>query len=354
MRKKIDSSVEDVTTGIKRNFERKQKTRVEFLDSGSTALNMMLGGGWARGRVVNIIGDGSSGKTLMALEALMNAYHNLDRTPKTYPRTKELQLVYNNVEGVMDFPLEEMYGEEFVKGVEWTQVSTIEGFGREYTRRVSKLKDGQALIYVVDSLDALVSEASAENFLEAAEKDEAEKSSYGMEKQKYGGKFFGQLCNVGKEKDATLIVISQVRENINVMFGKKYRRAGGKALDFYTHQCCWLAVKKHLDKTVRGEKRDYGIVGRAKLERSKVGKPFREVEFVVLFDYGLDRYLTDLYYVYGSTPKKILFDKKEFTTLESVISYIVKNDKKDILMQMVQEKWNAVEEGLKMDRPRKF
>lgn len=363
-RQKLDSEekvVGDVVSGIKEMSKTVGKPRVEFLDSGATALNMALsgkgrGGGWARGRVVNIIGDGSSGKTLLAIELAFNAFKNMDWNPKTFPRTKKLYIVYNNVEGVMDFPLEKMYGEDFVKSVEWIQIPTIEGFGRDYTRRVSRLKDGEALIYIVDSLDALVSEISAENFLEAAEKDEAEKGSYGMEKQKYGGKFFGQLCSVGQNKDATLVVISQVRENINVMFGKKYRRAGGKSLDFYTHQCLWLAVKSHLKKTVQGETRDYGVIVKAKLERSKVGLPFREVEFVVLFNYGLDRYMTDIHYVFGENSKgKIMkFDKKDFTSVETLAQYIVKHDLTGVLTDMVEAKWNSIENSLRVDRPSKF
>lgn len=350
--KNIKESINDPVTSV-------YKTKVEFLDSGSAVLNLVLSGkektgGWARGRVVNIIGDGSSGKTLLALEAAANCYYKLNKDPETFSKVKKIFIVYDNVEGVMDFPIEEMYGEEFFNAVEWIQIPTVQAFGRDYTRRVKALKDGEFLLYIVDSLDAMASEEELDTFMDSAEKDTPEKGSYGMTKQKYSGKFFGNLCSIGQGKDATLIIISQVRENINVMFGEKYRRSGGKALDFYTHQCCWLAVKKKLEKTYKSETRPYGIIVKAKLKRSKVGKAFRESEFVILFDYGVDDILSSIIYLYGEKEKNIVFDGKEFSNREKLVEYITDNKLQDKLTQMVGEKWNAVEENIKAKREKKF
>lgn len=358
VRHKIQSDADEVVDGIK-NPMKDRKTKVEFLDSGSTALNCAISGkgrkgGWARGRVVNIIGDGSSGKTLLALEMAARCYYKLDKVPETYPKVKKVFIVFENAEGVMDFPVEEMYGKEFYDAIEWIQIPTIEGFGRDYTRRVVDLKEGEFLLYIVDSLDTLVSEDAQERFLKAAEKDISEEGSFGMEKQKYGGKFFGNLCGIGKDKDATLVIISQVRENIGVTFGKKYRRTGGKALDFFTHQCVWLAVKNQLKKTVKGETRTYGIQVKAKLERSKVGKPFREVDFIILFDYGVDRVLSDIIYLYGEKDKKMEFNGVVFSSQEKLVEYIQEKKLEDKLSDLVEEKWNAVEDGIKLSRVKKF
>jgi recombination protein RecA len=338
---------------------KQEKTRVEFLDSGSTVLNLVLSGkgrngGWARGRVVNLIGDGSSGKTLLALETAALCFYRLNKSPETFPKVKNVFIVYNNVEGVMDFPLEEMYGKEFVGSVEWVQSSTVEEMGRDYTRRVKNLKEGDFLLYFVDSLDALVSEDAKERFEKAADKDTSEENTYGMEKQKYTGKFFGNLCSISKDKDATFVAISQVRDNIGVSFGKKYKRVGGKALDFYTHQCCWLAVKEKLSKTIKGEDRVYGVRVRAKLERSKVGKPFREADFVILFDYGIDDILSNIVYIYGEKTKKVKFDNQEFDSYDKLVKYIEENKLQSILIDMVEAKWNSIEEAIKVNRERKF
>ena len=357
IKRRMTEVVEEVKKEILEPIQ--EKTKVEFLDSGSTVLNLTVSGkgrdgGWARGRVVNIIGDGSSGKTLLALEMAANCFYRLDKNPETYSKVKKILIVYNNVEAVMDFPIEKMYGKKFYDSVEWIQIPTIEGFGRDYTRRVTDLKEGEFLLYIVDSLDTLVSEDAQERFIKAAEKDKPEEGSFGMEKQKYSGKFFGNLCGIGKDKDSTLVIISQVRENIGVSFGKKYRRAGGKALDFFTHQCCWLAVKSHLKKTVRGETRTYGIMVKAKLERSKVGKPFRESDFIILFDYGVDRILSDIIYLYGEKEKKLEFNGEEFANQEKLVAYIEQNNLQNKLSELVEEKWNAVEEGIKVSRKKKF
>jgi len=352
-------TVRNIRESILNPIEHSAKTKVEFLDSGSIVLNLVLSGkkkngGWARGRVVNIVGDGSSGKTLLALEAAANCFYKLNKNPETFPPVKKIYIVYNNVEGVMDFPVEEMYGEKFFEAVEWIQIPTVQAFGRDYTRRVKSLKEGEFLLYIVDSLDAMSSEEELDNFLDAANKDTPEKGSYGMSKQKYSGKFFGNLCSIGQGKDSTLIIISQVRENINVMFGEKYRRSGGKSLDFYTHQCCWLAVKRKLEKTYKGETRLYGILVKAKLKRSKVSKAFREAEFVILFDYGVDDILSSIIYLYGEKEKNIVFEGEDFKNQEKLIEYITSHKLKDKLANMVEDKWMSVEENIKVKRERKF
>lgn len=351
----VEEEIESDTNKLLDN----NNTRVEFIDSGSTVLNLVLSGkgkkgGWARGRVINIIGDGSSGKTWLSLELAASCFYHLNKNPETFAKVKRVFIVINNVEGVMDFPLEEAFGAEFVKTIEWIQIPTIEAMGRDYTRRVEALKEGDFLLYINDSLDALVSEEGRDRFLAAAEKDKPEEGSYGMEKQKYTGKFFGNLCSIGKGKDATLILISQVRENIGVTFGKKLRRVGGKSLDFYTHQCCWLAVKEKLTKTVLGEKRAYGIEVKAKLERSKVSKPFREGNFIILFDFGIDNIWSNIRYLFGEKPKEILFDDKKFKTEEGLIHYIEKNKLQDKVIEMVENKWNEIEEGIKPEREKRF
>lgn len=349
---------DDIEDGIKQRVS-KNKVRVEFLDSGSTVLNLVLSGkgkkgGWARGRIINIIGDGSSGKTLLALELAARSFYKLDKKPKTFAPVKKIYIVINNAEGVMDFPLEEMYGKDFVNAVEWVQIPTVEAFGRDYTRRVMALNEGEFLLYIVDSLDALVSEEASDRFIKSANKDKTEDSTYGMEKQKYTAKFFGNLCSISQGKDVTLIAISQVRENIGVTFGKKLKRVGGKALDFYTHQCCWLAVKDKLKKTVKGEQRTYGIEVKAKLERSKVGKPFREGNFVILFDYGVDDILSNIIYLYGEDNKRVMFDGTSFPSYEKLVEYIEENKLQNELISMVEEKWQIVEDGIKVKRERKF
>lgn len=348
-------AVEDVSSSLKRR-KRKDRISVEFLGSGSTTLNLALSGkgpsgGWARGRVVNIVGDGSSGKTLLALELLFWCYkHIKDIKSAIYPKVKEVILVYNNCEGVMDFPLEKMYGKEFVSSVEWVCTKTIEKMGRDYMRRIKNLKKGQFLIYIIDSWDAIGSKAGQDRMEESIEKDSELKGSYNTEKQLYASKDFFPYISGKMEsnsKDATLVIISQVRTKIGVTFGKKTYRAGGKALDFYTHQVAWIREVEKLTKTKKKQKRVYGIRSHVKVERSKVAKPFRESEFTILYDYGLDDISSMVDYLWGK--KKIRYDGKVFKTREKFIKYIEENNLETRLAIETEEAWNKVEKAFEKD-----
>lgn len=335
-------------------------TRVEFLATGSTLLNLAASqkgrdGGWARGRIINIVGDGSSGKTLLALEACAHAFYGVAKRPSTiYPQPKTVSIVYNNIEGVMDFPIELMYGDAFNKGVEWIQTSTCEDFGKDYQNRVRQLKPGDFLLYVVDSLDALVPEAAAKR-MEKILDDKKPDGSYGTEKAKFfSSEFFSHLCGVMAGKDATLICISQVRENIGVMFGEKYYRTGGKALDFYTHQVCWLAQVEKLKKTFRSQERVYGVKIRARFKRNKVAKPLREADFPVLFDYGIDDIGSLADYYFGPKEKEIDWVGKKMKSSELIKLLGDSPDDLGKLIDLVETDWHEIEEAIKPDRKGRF
>jgi len=344
-------AADSVTRAIRRASRKKQESPVDFLHSGAHTLNLALsgkgkGGGWARGRVLNIVGDGSSGKTICALELAYWCFKMLKKVrSKIFPNVKKVTIVYNNCEGVMDFPLIKMYGEEFVAGVEWVCIKTIEQCSRDYIRRMDTLKNGEFLLYIIDSWDALGSVDRNKRMEKSIAEDKDMDGSYGLEKHKYSGLFFetisGRMAN--NAKDATLFIISQVRTKIGVTFGKKTYRAGGKALDFYTHQVAWIAEAEKLTKTKRKRKRVYGIRSKVKVERSKVGKPFRESEFTILFDYGIDDVSSMADFLWGKGAAK--FDGSTFTQRPSFIKHI-ESDKRheDKLINQTEEEWFAIEE----------
>jgi recombination protein RecA len=354
-RSATDSSAGDVRRALKRRTP-KVFSRVEFLSSGSTTLNCALSGkglqgGWARGRVVNIVGDGSSGKTLLALELCFWCYNTIKKVvSKIFPRVKRVTIVYNNCEGVMDFPLEKMYGQKFCDAVKWMCSPNIEQMGRDYYRRISNLKKGEFLLYIVDSWDSLKSWKDIARFEEAVEKDIEEKGSYNLEKQKFSSAFFASLSGKleNNKFDSTLVIISQVRTKIGATFGKKQYRAGGKALDFYTHQVAWIREIEKLRKAKKKEKRVYGIVSEVKVERSKVAKPFRESNFRILYDYGLDDIGSMINYLHGNK-NKIKFDGESFKTQTRLIKYIEENNLEEDIKTAVEGKWQDVEKAFEKD-----
>jgi recombination protein RecA len=312
-------------------------------------------GGWARGRIINIVGDGSSGKTLLALEACANAFYKVKGIKsELYPPVTKVIIVYNNVEGVMDFPIEEMYGKAFVEGVEWIQTPIAESFGKDYQKRVRNLKSGEFLLYVIDSIDALVPEAGAKRMDQILD-DKKPDGSYGTEKPKFfSSEFFSHLCGIMEGKDATLICISQVREKIGISFGEKHYRTGGKALDFYTHQVCWLATTEKLKKTFRGQERVFGVKTKAKFKRSKVAKPFREADSSILFDYGLDDIGSMLDYLYGPKAKEYEWNAQKLKREEIVKLMEDHPENLELLQDRVEKDWLEIETAIQPERKKRW
>jgi len=332
-------------------------SRVDFLDSGSTLLNLAASqfgknGGWARGRIINIVGDKSSGKSITCIEACANAFYNIGKVKsKIYPDVQQINIVYNNSEGVLDFPIETMYGKAFNESVNWIQTPIAESFGRDFQQRLAALKKGEFMLYVVDSIDSLVSEAAAKRMSQVLS-DKKVDGSYGVEKAKFfSSEFFNHLCGAMKGKDATLICVSQVRENIStISFGERYYRTGGKAFDFYSHQVCWLAVVEKLKKTFRGQERVYGVKTRARFKKSKVSKPFREADFTILFDYGLDNVSSLVDYYFGPKAKEIEWKNEKLKTQDFLQRLDNSPEDLELLKDLVEKDWLEIEEHVKPER----
>lgn len=319
--------------------------------SGSTLLNLVLGGGYATGKVVNIVGDKSSGKTLFAIECIAANQNILKDNLKKF---------YNDCESGFSFDEENMYG---IQIIEEDQInsSTIEEMKFDLESRLNDIKEDENLIYVVDSFDGLSCEAELEREEEerkAREKGKTyNKGTYGMEKQKYLKKFFRLLAGKIKDKNCTLMIISQVIANIGVMFGEKFTRAGGKALDFYSSQIVWLSEVEKIKK----KDSIVGIRVKVKCKKNKIGKPFRECFVDILFDLGIDDVSSNINYLYDLltptgkySPKKIIWEEKEYTPF-GLIKHIEENNLEEELKKKVISKWKQIEfECSSHDRKRKW
>lgn len=276
-------------------FARVAKEGVEFVSSGCTLIDCVLGGGWAMGRIVNVVGDRSAGKTLLAIEACANFN-------KTYP---DGYIRYAEAEAAFDQLYAEALGlpegkVDFEAGDPEKGITTVEDFHKDI-ERVLKNNPDRPILYVLDSLDALSDEAEAER--------DIDKGSFGASKAKKMGELFRRLVQRIENQRCLVIIISQLRDKIGVTFGEKQTRSGGRALDFYASQIVWLSeigkLTKEMSfaddrvgdaaKAVRGEKpkntgvkRIVGVDVRMKCKKNKVGLPFRECEYPVVFGYGVD------------------------------------------------------------------
>ena len=335
-----------------RTVEEKKNLRevlVDFLPTGSTMLNLAFSGrydvGIPRARVTNLVGDGSSGKTIVALNTAFEYLKNIYQIKSNiFSEVKKARVIYNNGEAVMDFPINLMFGKKFNELVEWKRSKNIEAAGKDFLSEAYKLKPSESLLYIIDSWDSFRS-IHQEDI--CSNKEEDNDQAYDFSKQRYAWKFFAQVCDIieDNKRDATLIVISQTRSKIGVLFGKKKYRTGGDALNFYTHLVPWLRVIKKQDKTKLGEKRVYAIDCEAKVERTKVGLPFRQAKFRVLFDHGIDdissmgQYLKD--HKLSEYKKIPLKDLHQFSV------EIEKRNLQDKLRKRVSKIWINVENAFR-------
>ena len=243
----------------------------QYIPTGSTLLNCVLGGGYLLGRVVNIVGDKSTGKTLLAMEAFANFHMQ-------YP---EGEMYYVEAEAAFDKRYARSCGFPIDKVTIYDEIQTVEALFEQLSEILSlHEKDEKPSVFILDSLDALSDDAELER--------DIDKGSFGGAKAKKMSELFRRITKRVEAQKMSLIIISQIRENMNAMFGKKTMRTGGKALDFYATQILYLAHIKRLVRTVKGVKRATGVVVKAQCEKNKIGLPFRNCQFPILFNYGID------------------------------------------------------------------
>jgi RecA/RadA recombinase len=265
-----------------------------YFRTGNTILDLLVGGstgvkGFPAGRFINICGDKSAGKSFICTELIASAYHVFSK--------KVFKWVYDDCESGYSFDTKKLYGFDIMQNAIVSQ--TVEEAFINISNFANSLKDTQCGIYVLDSLDGLTSteqDKQAEARIKAANKGkEYDVGTYGMGKAKYlSREFFPQLCNLLKDKNILVVIVSQIRQNITPFSFEKYVRSGGKALDFYGHTVLWLATLKK----IKSNNRVVGVVVKAKTTKSKTPRPFREGNFSIIFDYGVDNIGSNIDYLF--------------------------------------------------------
>jgi len=242
-----------------------------FIPTGCRLLDCVLGGGWPLSRISNIVGDRSSGKTLLAIEATSSF---MRKYPKAMPKYREVEAAFDqSYAASIGMPVDKIdFGYD-------RDVNTVEDFYKDLEEYIKEL-DGEPGLYILDSLDALSSEAEM--------KRDFNEGSYSTEKAKQMGQIFRRIVRELNRTKTHLMIISQERDNIGVTFGKKSTRSGGRALDFFASQCIWLAKIKTNEQTIGGIKRPISLDIRAKAEKNKIAIPLRQCDFTIRFNFGID------------------------------------------------------------------
>lgn len=238
------------------------------LSTGSMALDWVMGGGLPQGRIVELYGEESSGKSLIAYQCAAQA------------QSAGMDVLYIDAEHAVSHKIVTALGVD-LETITYAEPSVMEDVFRLIENAldiVANIKDHPGLLIVWDSVAA---------------------TSVAMEQDAdYGKSTMGRHANVMSQSlrkltgkiartKAYVLFINQTRENIGVMFGDKVSTFGGKALKFHASVRVQLYKPAKIRTVVRGQKRVIGAKTRALCVKNKVAAPYREAILPIYFGSGI-------------------------------------------------------------------
>jgi len=264
------------------------KMNVELIPSGSLSLDLALGGGWPKGRIIEIYGPESSGKTTLALHAIAEM------------QRQGGQAAFIDAEHALD----PAYAKKI--GVNTTDLLISQPDNGEQALEICEtlVRSNAVDLIVVDSVAALVPQAEIDGEMGDAQMGlQARLMSQAMRK----------LTGIISKSKATVIFINQIRMKIGVMFGNPETTTGGNALKFYA------SVRVDIRRIGQIKEGD-NIAGnrtKVKIVKNKIAAPFRTAEFDIMYNEGISKAgdVLDLGVNYGVVDKAGAFFKYNGETL---------------------------------------